>query len=629
MGNSSSSSSEQHPGDPGAAVAAVGGFEEDPFDGVDTLGYRVLGVQPDSPAAMAGLVSFLDFLIGVDEKMLLGSGEHLEPGEEYDDVDLPAFLEEKKGQVVEFLVWNIKSQTARLVQLTPSDTWGGAGLLGVTIRLDNYAGAEDRLVRVLSVEPNPSAPANIAGLVPEHDYLLGTTHHTLDSVDSLARLLHQRIDQILELYVYNDQTDVVRVVALVPTHNWNGRGILGAEVATGYLHRLPSAARSTAGTSVQRKVRYKPGTMHENGTQQPPVLELEPQLEMEIVSDEDDEVESVALQEENHRPKTPNRSQETPNKQDGQLKELPYETQLHSTIATTPNRNTNITTPQRGETTQTQQQQQQQLLPRESSSTTASTFVVVESIPSAAVPRPEEVISSTTQSSLETPAAATITTIHTHPPQTFVPSPRQKQIPRAPSSAGLDPIEVRAIFERKPLSGEIAGGSPSQIGDMAPQKHPNPYRAQSLGSGTTATTGNPILDHSVAPVNITTAANIGASVATTTTTNPTFYASSYGTTSYYGGGLQQVPMTYSAPPAVTNPPSHYQSSSSSAYGATTYASNFSMAGQPYNPSPPYSQPASSYSYHAQNPPVLYSQNNSEPSGPLPPAPKQFHYSAST
>jgi hypothetical protein len=84
--------------------SSVGGEDDplDPFDGIDTLGYRVLGVQPDSPAAAAGLVSFLDFLVGANDKMLLGSGEELQPGEEYDDVDLPAFLEENKGQEVEF-----------------------------------------------------------------------------------------------------------------------------------------------------------------------------------------------------------------------------------------------------------------------------------------------------------------------------------------------------------------------------------------------------------------------------------------------------------------------------------------------------------------------------------------------
>jgi len=87
MGNSSSSFDE--------------GDLLDPFDGIDTLGYRVLGVQPDSPASKAGLVSFLDFLVGANGRMLLGSGEGLQEGEEYDDVDLPALLENFKGKELE------------------------------------------------------------------------------------------------------------------------------------------------------------------------------------------------------------------------------------------------------------------------------------------------------------------------------------------------------------------------------------------------------------------------------------------------------------------------------------------------------------------------------------------------
>jgi hypothetical protein len=73
----------------------------DPFDGVDTLGYRVLGVQPDSPASQAGLVSFLDFLVGAQGRMLLGSGEDLADGEEYDDIDLPALLKEYQNKELE------------------------------------------------------------------------------------------------------------------------------------------------------------------------------------------------------------------------------------------------------------------------------------------------------------------------------------------------------------------------------------------------------------------------------------------------------------------------------------------------------------------------------------------------
>ena len=232
---------------------------EDKFDGIDTLGYRVLGVQPNSPASSAGLVSFFDFLVGCNGRMLLGRSIDEEGNEideddpDYDDVDFPALLRESIGVELDMLVWNIKSQTQRIVKLTPSKDWGGTGLLGVTIRLDDYAEADERLIRVLSVEHN--SPAAIAGLEAEADYLLGTTTVSFDTDAALAGVLRQHVDKVVELYVYNTNSDVVRVVTLMPTTSWGGQGLLGAEVGTGYLHRLPHQCRGTLGSSVERKVR--------------------------------------------------------------------------------------------------------------------------------------------------------------------------------------------------------------------------------------------------------------------------------------------------------------------------------------------------------------------------------------
>jgi len=265
------------------------------FDGIETLGYRVLGVQPNSPASKSGLVSFLDFLVGANGKMLLGSGEDLEEGEEYDDVDFPNLLLENKGKPIELLVWNIKSQEQRFVDLIPNDDWGGAGLLGVTIRLDNYGGADERLIRVLEVED--SSPASVAGLVPKRDFLLGTTVTAFGSTQILATVLEQNVDRVVEIYVYNSDSDMVRVVSLMPSFSWGGRGLLGAEVGTGYLHRLPNSCRSTIGQSKERKVRWMNKKIEDagngDGTERKgdgqnvnqPLLEMEPHLEMEVERD--------------------------------------------------------------------------------------------------------------------------------------------------------------------------------------------------------------------------------------------------------------------------------------------------------------------------------------------------------
>jgi len=81
------------------------------FDGVETLGYRVLGVQPNSPASTAGLVSFFDFLVGANGIMLFNveaeeteneKGEKKTVDDEFFvDVDFPEFLKQNIDTEIE------------------------------------------------------------------------------------------------------------------------------------------------------------------------------------------------------------------------------------------------------------------------------------------------------------------------------------------------------------------------------------------------------------------------------------------------------------------------------------------------------------------------------------------------
>ncbi|CAM9601719.1 unnamed protein product, partial [Choristocarpus tenellus] len=203
----------------------------------ECVGYRVLGVQPNSPASEVGLVSFFDFIVaanGLPLKTLDNS-----------------FIETIKSSVDQPLpltVFNYKSGTERDVTITPSRTWGGQGMLGVTIRFDSYFNADDNLVRVLAVAPR--SPAQIAGLREEEDYLLGTAERVFKDPDILFEEVVSHLEQPMEFYVYNTKTDQVRVVVVLPTDHWGGEGALGAEVGHGYLHRLPASCRESTASSV-------------------------------------------------------------------------------------------------------------------------------------------------------------------------------------------------------------------------------------------------------------------------------------------------------------------------------------------------------------------------------------------
>ena len=237
--------------------------------------------------------------------MLLGSGEELEEGDEYDDVDFPKLLQDNVNGTITLLVWNIKAQEKRIVDLIPRTDWGGAGLLGVTIKLDNYGGADEHLIRVLEVDTNDS-PAKLAGLIPNEDYLLGTTGTALSDTDVLATVLQMHINKVVELYVYNSVTDLVRIVGLHPTYRWgDGYSLFGAAVGQGYLHRLPKSCRNTMGKSIERtvSVHNRDQSLSDSNIVHEPTLEME-------VDDDDDDVGLAAKTPNNSNSNTNHRSRE-------------------------------------------------------------------------------------------------------------------------------------------------------------------------------------------------------------------------------------------------------------------------------------------------------------------------------
>lgn len=156
---------------------------------------------------------------------------------EFEDRDLP------------LLVYNCKDHSTREVNLTPTTKWAGEGRLGVAIRFDTFHDAEEHLCRVLEIERD--SPAELAGLCQFTDYLLGTAEIGFSDAEVLFEELSLHIDRTVEFYVYNSDTDEVRVVVVMPNAQWGGEGILGANVAHGYLHRLPTSCCATTGISTE------------------------------------------------------------------------------------------------------------------------------------------------------------------------------------------------------------------------------------------------------------------------------------------------------------------------------------------------------------------------------------------
>lgn len=204
---------------------------------IESVGYRVLGVQPNSPASNAELVSFFDFVVAANNYPL-----------KVLDQKFVEMIKESESRPLPLTIFNIKSETTRDVVITPQRNWGGQGMLGVTIRFDSYWRADEALVRVLEVLPD--SPADDAGLEANNDYLLGTAEVVFKDTETLYEEVKKSLDSTIEFYVYNTEKDTVRVVVIMPTYNWNGEGCLGLSVGHGLLHRLPARCKQSTGTSI-------------------------------------------------------------------------------------------------------------------------------------------------------------------------------------------------------------------------------------------------------------------------------------------------------------------------------------------------------------------------------------------
>lgn len=204
--------------------------------GGGTEGYHVLRVQENSPGHKAGLEAFFDFIVAIDGTRL-----------DQDNETLKEILKNGIDKVLNMTVYSSKTQLVRTVDITPSENWGGQGLLGVSIRFCSFEGANENVWHVLEV--HPSSPAVLAGLRSFTDYIIGADSILHESED-LFTLIESHEGRCLKLYVYNTVDDSCREVAITPNSAWGGSGSLGCGIGYGYLHRIPVRSTNITPTSV-------------------------------------------------------------------------------------------------------------------------------------------------------------------------------------------------------------------------------------------------------------------------------------------------------------------------------------------------------------------------------------------
>lgn len=193
--------------------------------GGGTEGYHILRVQEGSPGQKAGLEAFFDFIVAIGNTRL-----------DQDNDTLKELLKNGVDKPLTLRVYSSKTQSVRQTVIVPSLTWGGQGLLGISVMFCSFEGSNENVWHVLEV--HPSSPAELAGLRPFTDYIINADSILHESED-LFTLIEAHESRPLKLYLYNTEDDACREVTITPNHNWGGEGSLGCGIGYGYLHRIP------------------------------------------------------------------------------------------------------------------------------------------------------------------------------------------------------------------------------------------------------------------------------------------------------------------------------------------------------------------------------------------------------
>lgn len=194
--------------------------------GSNAYGFQVLrNNNTDLP-----LEPWFDFIIGIN-------------GRTIDNADHSLFATEVRncaGSSISLGVYSVKGQVIREIYVgVPPD----GSSLGVSLQWAPLGLGED-VWHILDVMP--SSPADVAGLLPYSDYVIGSPDSQLHGEAALGNLIEQFMNRQLRLWVYNNEYDVTRLVTITPTKGWGGEGAMGCVLGYGALHRVPAPLNEPA-----------------------------------------------------------------------------------------------------------------------------------------------------------------------------------------------------------------------------------------------------------------------------------------------------------------------------------------------------------------------------------------------
>jgi len=208
----------------------MGNAESQTEDDSRFFGYRIYKIFKDGPISFTESKELEDFIIP--------------PTEVYNnEISFIDYIKKHENTQIELTIYSIKKRCFKEILITPSQNWGDGklGLIGASVRREDWSTAHKNLLRVLEVRENSIAEKlgiqslddYIIAIRPEEDDIYTLNVSANDPLSNFTYLINKFRNKKIEIVLYNSKTGTKNVNLELKTNE-----SLGCDVGYGKLHEF-------------------------------------------------------------------------------------------------------------------------------------------------------------------------------------------------------------------------------------------------------------------------------------------------------------------------------------------------------------------------------------------------------
>lgn len=196
------------------------------------FGFRIYKLISNGPLESAGLHELSDFIIPPEEIV-----QNKKPFSEW--------LKGKAGEKVQLLIYSLLTRKEKQYEIQTNTPESKDGILGASVRFENYANAHRKLLHVTKVNDNSFSKTQLSlhenddyliAMRPDKGEIMSLNSDRANPLELFAAMIKYNIGKECEFFIYSKTKGPRAVKAKIDNDEFF---TIGCEAAFGKLHEFP------------------------------------------------------------------------------------------------------------------------------------------------------------------------------------------------------------------------------------------------------------------------------------------------------------------------------------------------------------------------------------------------------